>query len=68
MQPSLVDGLAAFTARFDGLHEDQNPDELSHALQDAFKQRVLYNLYVFALAGDTERTKALLEVFDKVRL
>ena len=67
MQPSLVDGLAAFTTRLDGLRADQNPDELSHVLWDAFKQRVLYNLYVFSLSGDTERAKVLLEVFDNVR-
>ena len=68
MQPSLVDGLAAFTTRLDRLRADQNPDELSHTLQDGFKQRVLYNLYIFSLAGNTEQTKTLLEVFDKVRL
>ena len=28
---------------------------------------MLYNLYIFALGGDTERAKALLEIFDKVR-
>ena len=67
IHPSLIDGLAAFTARLDGLRKDQSPDDLSDALQTAFKQRELYNLYVYSLVGDTKRAMGLLEVFDKVR-
>ena len=66
-QPSLVDSLPSFTAGLDGLRTDQDPDELSRALLAAFKKRVLYNLYVSSLVGDTKRAKALLEVFDNVR-
>ena len=60
-------GLTAFTTRLDGLRPDQNPDDLSNVLRAAFKQRELYNVYTSSLVEDTERTKALLEVFDKVR-
>ena len=60
-------GLTAFTTRLDGLRPDQNPDDLSNVLRAAFKQRELYNAYTSSLVEDTERTKALLEVFDKVR-
>ena len=64
--PLLSDTLATFTARLDALRTDQNPQDLSNALLAAFKQRELYNLYVFSLVGDTGRAQALLEVFDKV--
>ena len=60
--PSLADNLVDFTVQLDGLCADQNQDKLSDALRGAFNQHVLYNLYVL----DTERVKALLEVFDKV--
>ena len=64
---SLLSGaLAALSARLDALRTDQNPEDLSSALRDAFKQRELYNLYVFSSVGDRERAKALLEVFDRV--
>ena len=66
-QPSLIDDLTAFTTRLDGLHVDQNPDDLSDALRTAFKQRELYDSYVSSLVGDIGRAMALLEVFDKVR-
>lgn len=62
-----IDDLAAFTNRLDGLRVDQNPDDLSNALLAAFEEPELYNSYIHSLAGDTGRTKALLEVFDKVR-
>ena len=67
IQPSLNANLAAFTARLDDLRADQNPDDLSNILRAAFKERELYNTYITSLVGDTKRTKALLEVFDKVR-
>ena len=60
VQPSLTDALSTFTARLDGLRVDQSPDDLSNALRAAFKQRELYHLYVFTLAGDPGRAKALL--------
>ena len=63
----MSDASAAFAARLDALRTDQNPEDLSNALRAAFKQRELYNLYVFSLVGDTGRAQALLEVFDKVR-
>jgi len=66
-QPSLINDLTAFTARLDGLRVDQDPDELSNALRAAFEEVELYNLYTSSLLLDTERMKALLEVFDKVR-
>ena len=66
-QSSSVDDLTAFNTLLDGLRAYQNPDDLSHVLRAAFRQRVLYTLYVFSLVGDTERAKALLEAFDKVR-
>ena len=66
-QPSLIDDLTAFTARLDGLHPDQHPDDLSNALRAAFKQRELYDVYASSLVKDTERAKAFLEVLDKVR-
>ena len=62
----MSDASAAFAARLDALRTDQNPQDLSNALLAAFKQRELYNLYVFSLVGDTGRAQALLEVFDKV--
>jgi hypothetical protein len=67
VQPSLTGVLSTFTAQLDALHVDQSPDDLSNALRAAFEQRQLYHLYVFTLAGDLGRAKALLEVFDKVR-
>ena len=63
----MSDASAAFAARLDALRTDQNPEDLSNALRAAFKERELYNLYVFSLVGDTGRAQALLEVFDKVR-
>ena len=65
--PSPVDDLSAFTARLDGLHADQTPDDLSHALRNALDRHALYSRYIFSLVGDVERAKALLEIFDKVR-
>ena len=67
IHPSLIDPLTAFTARLDGLREDQSPDDLSDALRTAFKQRELYKLYVCSLVGDKKRAMRLLEVFDKAR-
>ena len=66
-QPSSIDDLAAFTARLDGLHVDQNPENLSNALRAAFREHELYDRYISSIVEDTERAKALLEVFDKVR-
>ena len=63
----MSDASATFAARLDALRTDQNPEDLSNALRAAFKERELYNLYVFSLVGDTGRAQALLEVFDKVR-
>ena len=63
----LSDASATFAARLDALCTDQNPEDLSNALRAAFKERELYNLYVFSSVGDTGRAQALLEVFDKVR-
>ena len=39
---------------------------LSDTLRAAFEEHELYNLYIYFLAADNERAKALLEVFDKV--
>jgi hypothetical protein len=66
VQPSLADALSIYTAQLDGLHENQSPDDLSNALRAAFRQREQYHLYLFTLAENTGRVKALLEVFDKV--
>ena len=66
-QPSSINDLAAFTSRLDGLRLDQDPNDLSDTLRAAFKQPELYDRYISSLVGDTERAKALLEVFDKVR-
>ena len=63
----MSDASVTFAARLDALRTDQNPEDLSNALRAAFKERELYNLYVFSLVGDTGRAQALLEVFDKVR-
>ena len=65
-RPSLVGKITALTARLDGLSTDQNPEDLSSTLRTAFKERELYNLYIYFLAVNERRTKALLEVFDKV--
>lgn len=64
--PFLSDAPAAFTARLDALHPDQNAEDLSSALRAAFQRRDLFDSYVFSSVGGTERAKALLEVFDKV--
>jgi hypothetical protein len=72
---SYADGSPALLGwRSDHLHHPtrctsrgSKPNDLSNALWAAFKQRELYNLYISSLAGDTERAKGLLEVFDKVR-
>ena len=66
LRPSLIDDLTAFTARLDGLREDQSPKYLSDALRIAFQERELYDLYACSLVGDTKRATELLEVFDKV--
>ena len=60
----LVDDLATFKARLDGLCTGQNPDDRSNALQAAFEEPGLYDAYVSSL--DAERARELLEVFDKV--
>ena len=64
---SLIDDLAAFTARLDALRPDQHPDDLSSNLRVAFQQRELYDAHTSFLVKDVQRAKALLEVFDKVR-
>ena len=46
---------------------DQEPDELSNALLAAFNKPELCGRYISSLVKDTERLKAFLEVFDKVR-
>ena len=66
-QPLLIDDLAAFTACLDELHVEQNPNDLSNALRAAFREPELYDRYISSLVQDMERTRALLEVFDKVR-
>jgi len=63
---SLLGEITTLAARLDELCADQNPEDLSKILRIAFTERGLYNLYLTFLVGDTERTKALLEVFDKV--
>lgn len=65
-KPSLIGGLAALTARLDGLRVDQNPHDLSKALKSALIEPVLYKIYLSFLVVDYARAKALLEVFDKV--
>lgn len=65
-QHSLTDSMITFATRLRGLRADQNPDDLSNVLRAAIKERELYNMYVSSLIEDTERTEALLEVFDKV--
>jgi len=67
-QPPMTDDLTVLTARLDGLSTDQNPEDLSRALVIAFKECELYGRYLSSLVGDVNRTKALLEVFDKVHL
>lgn len=62
---SLIGGLAAFTAKLDGLCADQNPDDLCEALKSAFTEPVLYKIYLSFLVVDETRAKALLQVFDK---
>ena len=66
-RPSLIAPLIALTAQLDGLRADQSPEDLSAALKIAFEKRDLYELYVSSLVEDEKRTRALLEVFDKVR-
>ena len=66
-QPSSINDLDAFTAQLDELRVDQDPGDLSNALRAAFKEPELYDRYISSLVWDTERTKVLLEVFDKVR-
>ena len=66
-QPSPISDLTTFTIQLDGLRPDQSPSDLSDALRAAFKRRELYDAYVSSLVGDTDRVRALLEVFDKVR-
>ena len=65
-QLSSIDDITTFTARLDGLRVDQDPDDLSNALRAAFKEQELYSQYISSLMEDTERAKALLEIFDKV--
>lgn len=65
-QHSLTDSMITFATRLRELRADQNPDDLSNVLRAAIKERELYNMYVSSLIEDTERTEALLEVFDKV--
>ena len=65
--PSLIASITAFTAQLDGLCADQDPEDLSSTLKNAFKERELYNLYISFLETDEKRGQALLEVFDKVR-
>ena len=61
-----MDDLTTFTARLDGLHADQNPDDLSNTLRAAIEKHELYGAYISSLEGDTRRAEALLEVFDRV--
>jgi len=63
---SLLGEITTLAARLDGLCADQNPGDLSKILRIAFTERGLYNQYLTSLVGDAEKTKALLEVFDKV--
>jgi hypothetical protein len=65
---SLIGVLVALTTLLDGLRAEQDPGDLSIALRSALADRDLYNLYLASLVEDQERAKALLEVFDKVRL
>lgn len=62
----LIGDITTLTTRLDGLSADQNPEILSSTLKIAFTERELYKRYIYSLAEDTERAKALLEVFDKV--
>ena len=63
---SLISGLPSLTAQLDGLHADQDPADLSKALISAFTEREGYKMHLAFLAEDETRSKALLEVFDKV--
>jgi len=64
---SLFGDVSTLTAQLDGLRVAQNPQDLCKTLRIAFMERELYNQYLTSLVEDAERTKALLEVFDKVR-
>jgi len=66
-KPSLIGDVSTLTAQLDGLRVAQNPEDLCKTLRIAFTERELYNQYLISLVGDVERTKALLETFDKVR-
>lgn len=63
---SLIGGLPSLTTRLDGLRADQDPADLSKALISAFTEREAYKAHLAFLAEDETRSKALLEVFDKV--
>ena len=63
---SLIGCLPALTARLDDLRADQDPADLSKALISAFTEREGYKMHLAFLAEDETRSKALLEVFDKV--
>lgn len=58
--------IASLKARLDGLCADQDPAYLTEALLSAFTEREAYKVYRAFLAEDETRSKALLEVFDKV--
>ena len=64
---SFADDLVAFTARLDGLHTDQDLDNLSDALRTALEERELNDMCISCLINDTERARVLLEAFNKVR-
>jgi len=66
--PSLIGDRDALAIQLDGLSADQSPEDLSRILGAAFAERELYDLYLSSLVGNEKRAKALLEVFDKVRL
>jgi len=66
-RPPPIGDITTFTAQLDGLRVDQDPNDLSNALRAAFNEPELYDRYISSLGKDTERVKALLEVFDKVR-
>lgn len=68
IQPSSIGDLTTLTILLDGLSADHSPEDLSRTLGIAFEEHELYERYISSLDGDVKRVKALLEVFDKVRL
>ena len=62
-----VDDFTIFTSKLDALRAEQDPDDLADNLRALFKERELYDAYVYSQMGGAQRAKVLLGVFDKVR-